>query len=43
MVETGVKIPGIDVFHERFAGDGGRYVLIGGAARELICGSGTMG
>ena len=36
MAEVGVKIPGVDVWRERFAGDVGRYVVIGGAARELI-------
>lgn len=36
MAEVGVKVPGIDVWHERFAGDDSRYVVIGAAARELI-------
>ncbi len=36
MAEVGVKIPGVDVWRERFAGDVDRYVVIGGAAREFI-------
>ena len=36
MAEAGMRIPGIDVWSERFAEDGERYVVIGGAARELV-------
>ena len=31
-----MRIPGIEVWRERFAEDGERYVVIGGAARELV-------
>lgn len=36
MVEDGMRIPGIDVWRDRFARDADRYVVIGGAARELV-------
>ena len=36
MDEVGIKIPGIDVWSEKFAEDGDRYVVIGGAAREFV-------
>ena len=36
MADVRSMIPGIDKFEERFAGDAGAFVLIGGAARELI-------
>jgi len=36
MAETGVMIPCIDIWRERFAEDSDCYVVIGGAARELI-------
>ena len=31
-----MRIPGIDVWRDRFAADDDRYVVIGGAARELV-------
>ena len=36
MAEIGVKIPGIEMWRERFAEDDNRYVVIGGTARELV-------
>ena len=36
MAEDGMRVPGIDVWRDRFAEDGDRYVVIGGAARELV-------
>ena len=36
MADVSSMIPGIDKFEERFAEDAGAFVLIGGAARELI-------
>ena len=36
MAKDDVRIPGIDVWRDRFAGDGDRYVVIGGTARELV-------
>ena len=36
MAQIDLTVPGLTLFEERFAGDEGRYVVIGGTARELI-------
>lgn len=36
MAQIDQIVPGLALFEERFAGDEGRYVVIGGTARELI-------
>ena len=36
MADVGWSVPGLDVFLRWFGEDGGRYVVIGGVAREMI-------